>query len=472
MKVLFVNKFLDKYTIYREPLGIMSLAAAIHPRHESFIADPSRDNIFTKIEKIRPDVIAYSLRSGFHQQYIDLNRKLKKKYEFFSVFGGPHPTFFPSMIEEEGVDAICQGEGEEAFMEYLDAAQNGKDTTIINNFWVKKDGKIHKNPCRPLRQDLDGLALPARWIFNNYRDIREAKIHSFMAGRGCPFNCIYCFNAEFKKMFAGQRFVRTRSVQRVIEEVLEVQRNTPFEIARFEDDTFNTDKEWLREFSQEFRKTGLKLICTGIWAGFVDEEVVQLLKDANCISVSFGIEAGSGRVRRDILERKMTDEQIITTARLFRKYGIFYVTENIMAIPDTTLEDDLKTLEINIKCKTRYPVVSIMQPYPGTKIYQLAMQHKLLEENIVENLPISFYDKTIFNIDHKRERENLQKLFAIVVRFPSLFKYIRSLIALPLGPLYSFFYNTFKGYVGAFEYSYARRSLREYICLLRRYVTS
>lgn len=472
MKVLFINKFLDKYTIYREPLGIMSLAAAIRPRHESFIAEPTRDNVVAKIEKIRPDVIAYSLRSGFHRQYIDLNRKLKKKYNFLSVFGGPHPTFFPSMIEEEGIDAICQGEAEEAFLEYLDAAQEGKDTTGIKNFWVKKDGRIHKNPCRPLRQDMDGLAFPARWIFNDYRNIREANIRSFIAGRGCPFNCIYCFNAQFKKMFAGQRFVRRRSVRSVIDEVLEVQRTMPFEIARFEDDTFNTDKKWLREFSREFRKTGLKLICTGIWAGLVDEEVVRLLKEANCISVSFGIEAGSERVRRDILERKMTDEQIITTARIFREHGIFYVTENILAIPDTTLDDDLKTLEINIQCETRYPIASIMQPYPGTKIYQIAMRHKLSKGNIVENLPISLYDKTIFDIDHKIERENLQKIFAIVVRFPSLFKHIRRLIAMPLGPFYLLLHKAFKGYVGAFEYSYTKRSLREYVDLIRRYITS
>lgn len=472
MRVLFINKFLDKHTIYREPLGIMSLISAISPRHRAFLLEPGRDNLFKKIEKINPDIIAYSLRSGYHQDYIDLNKALKEKYGFISVFGGPHPTFFPKMINEEGVDCVCRGEAEEALLELLDLLEDKKDVTRVKNFWIKRAGRIHKNPCRPLVQNLDSLKFPSRSIFDDYPEISRAGIRSFIAGRGCPFNCSYCFNAQFKKLYSGENFVRRRSVDNVIREVREVKRKYNFEVARFEDDTFNTDKEWLREFSQEFGELGIKLICTGIRADLIDEDQVRWLKAANCIAVSFGIETGSEKVRREILQRHMSDEQIIECARLFRKYGIFYTTENILAIPNTTLEDDLQTLELNIACRTRYPLASIMQPYPGTRIYDTVLRHGLCPGDLLDNLPESFYDKSVIEIEHKHERENLQRLFAITVRFPFLHPQIRWLIRLRLGAFYSFLGKVYKVYVGAFEYSPCKRSLKEYLSLIRRYFFS
>ncbi|MDP8236235.1 MAG: cobalamin-dependent protein, partial [Candidatus Erginobacter occultus] len=171
MRVLFINKFLDKHTIYREPLGIMSLASAISPIHKVFILEPTRENIFRKIENIKPHIIAYSLRSGYHQYYIDLNTILKKKYGFISVFGGSHPTFFPEMINEDGVDCVCRGEAEEAFLEFLDLLEAKKDITKIKNFWIKKANQIYKNPCRPLVQNLDKLKFPSRSIFDDYPEI-------------------------------------------------------------------------------------------------------------------------------------------------------------------------------------------------------------------------------------------------------------------------------------------------------------
>lgn len=467
--VLFINKFLDKHTIYREPLGIMSLASAISLRHNVFILEPVRENIFKKIENIQPQIIAYSLRSGYHQYYIDLNKVLKKKYGFISVFGGPHPTFFPEMINEEGVDCVCRGEAEEAFLEFLDLLEDKKDITKVKNFWIKKANQIHKNPCRPLVQDLDKLTFPSRSIFAEYPEIRNAGIRSFIIGRGCPFNCSYCFNAQFKKIYAGENFVRRRSVDNVIKEVEEVKRKYNFEVARFEDDTFNTDIEWLRKFSQEFRKLNLKFICTGIRADLIDEEQVRLLKEANCITISFGIETGSEKVRKEILERSMSDDQIINCARLFRKYRIFYTTENILAIPNSTLEDDLKTLKLNIECKSRYPLASIMQPYPGTKMYDIVRSQGLYQGNLLDNLPDSFYDKSVLKIEDKAERENLQRLFALTVRFPFLYRHIRWLIRLRLDAGYSFLGKVYKVYVGAFEYSPCKRSLKEYLSLIRRY---
>ena len=149
MKVLFINKFLDQEAIYRVPLGIMTLSAMIKDKHQVFVLEPEKENVEKRMNEIKPDVIAYSLRTGYHKYYLELNLKLKKKYNFISIFGGPHVTFYPNVINEDGVDTICSGEADEAFSEFIDVYEKGGDYTKVKNFcqqelnslttfWLKK----------------------------------------------------------------------------------------------------------------------------------------------------------------------------------------------------------------------------------------------------------------------------------------------------------------------------------------------
>ncbi len=470
MKVLIVAGIVDKSSIYREPLGIMSLASAVKHKHKVFVADPSRDDIDKTVSEIKPDLIAYSLRTGFHQRFLDINRKLKEKYDFVSIFGGPHPTFFPQMITEEGVDCVCRGEGDEAFLELLNLLESGGDITKIKNLWVKENNKVHKNDVRELIQNLDTLEFLDRTIFDDYDEVKNSKVRSFITGRGCPFNCSYCFNAGFKQLYKGQRYVRRRSVDHVIRELTDVKEKYGITLALFEDDIFNLDKKWLREFSEKFRKLDLQCIIIGIRVDFMDEEVARLLKEANCIRVSFGIESGSEPIRRIILGRNITNGQVINCARLLRKNGIGFTTENIIAIPTSTLEDDLKTLELNIECKPLFSIAHIMHPYPSTEIFKIAVEQGMFDGDTFDSFG-NYYKESPLKIENKTERENLQKLFALTVSFPFLYPHMRRLIRLRLTWLYTLLFTIHKAYVGT-KWLPFRRSVKEYLSLFRRYFLS
>ena len=470
MKVLFINKFLDKEAIYRDPLGIMTLAAMVRPKHKVFVIEPVRENVKKRMDEIQPDVIAYSLRTGYHRYYIDLNLKLKKKYKFISIFGGPHVTFYPNVINEEGVDTICQGEADEAFAEFVDVLEQGGDINKVKNFWIKTPAGIIKNEKRPLNQNLDSIPFPDRKMFNDYEEVRIAKVHSFIASRGCPFKCTYCFNDGMSKSYEGQKYVRRRSVDNVIEELKIVKKKYNLKIAIFEDDTFNLSRKWLKEFCEKFSKLNLKLLPIGVRAELIDEEQVQWLKKANCVSLIFGLESGNEKVRREVLFRNITDKKMIECGRLLRKYGIGFATENILAIPTSTLDDDIETLALNLKCKPLYGGAKLMQPYPGTMIYNIAVRMGLFKEKNFDVLT-DFTASSNLKMDNRLERENLQRLFAIVIRFPFLFRYIRFLIKLRLKPLYAVLHEIFKAYIGIKFMPY-RRSLREYYVVFRRFIFS
>ena len=470
MKVLFINKFLDKEAIYRDPLGIMTLAAMVRPKHKVFVIEPVRENVKKRMDEIQPDVIAYSLRTGYHRYYIDLNLQLKKKYKFISIFGGPHVTFYPNVINEEGVDTICQGEADEAFAEFVDVLEQGGDINKVKNFWIKTPAGIIKNEKRSLNQNLDSIPFPDRKMFNDYEEVRIAKVHSFIASRGCPFKCTYCFNDGMSKSYEGQKYVRRRSVDNVIEELKIVKEKYDLKIAIFEDDTFNLSRKWLKEFCEKFSKLNLKLLPIGVRAELIDEEQVQWLKKANCVSLIFGLESGNEKVRREVLFRNITDKKMIECGRLLRKYGIGFATENILAIPTSTLDDDIETLALNLKCKPLYGGAKLMQPYPGTMIYNIAVRMGLFKEKNFDVLT-DFTASSNLKMDNRLERENLQRLFAIVIRFPFLFRYIRFLIKLRLKPLYAVLHEIFKAYIGIKFMPY-RRSLREYYVVFRRFIFS
>lgn len=470
MKVLFINKFLDKHTIYRVPLGILYLGAIAKDKHDIRVCDPKRESLKEVIKHFKPTIIAYSLRTGFHQYYLNLNKKLKTEYDFISLFGGPHTTFFPEMINYEGVDIVGLGECEKPFLELINKIEKGENYFEAKNFWFKsKAGEIIKNPLSPLEQNLDSIPFPCRPLLNHHKELRFSKIHNFIASRGCPYNCSYCFNHRLRKMYEGQKYIRRRSVDNVIKEIKKVAEQYPLERVHFEDDTFNLSKDWLKEFAEKYPKIPFK--CNAR-ADLVDEEVVSLLKKANCISVTFAIEAGNDRIRNEILNRNISKKQLINCAKLLKKYKIRFITENILANPTSSLEEDMETLDLNLICKPDYPTVSLLNPYPGTEIYNIAIRANEYEPKSFDEIS-SFFDFSPLKLKNMRERRNLQRIFAIIVAFPFLRRYSNFLIKRKyLKFIYSILYHGWRVYCLMVKIMPHKISLKEFLWLTRRFFTN
>ena len=76
--------------------------------------------------------------TGEHVYHIDLNQMIRNHYDALSVFGGPHPTYSPEMIDKKNVDAICRGEGEIYFLELIEKLSKNENFYDTKNFWFKK----------------------------------------------------------------------------------------------------------------------------------------------------------------------------------------------------------------------------------------------------------------------------------------------------------------------------------------------
>jgi hypothetical protein len=160
MRVLFIHEYLPQ-----EMLGLMWLSRALvdagHETRALFLPDA---RWLETVRTFAPDVVAYSVTTGMHLAFADLNRQRENGLAGRRSASSADliPTFTPQFLETDGVDAICRGEGEQAFVELFDKLQAGEDHLGTENFWFKHrtSGEIVENPQRPLVRDLDAARLP------------------------------------------------------------------------------------------------------------------------------------------------------------------------------------------------------------------------------------------------------------------------------------------------------------------------
>jgi radical SAM superfamily enzyme YgiQ (UPF0313 family) len=401
-----------------------------------------------------PVVLAFSTPTVYAQTYIELCRRLKSSCDFFSVFGGPHPTYFPDMIEEEGVDGICRGEGEYAMRELLDRLSRTESVAHIPNLWIKENGAIHRNPLRPLIEDLDELPLPDHELF------RRAIPHSVwqamvITSRGCPYSCTYCYNHVYRKLYRGKgKVLRRRSVDHVIRELKPLTRYRCYRFVKFLDDLFTLSPDWIEEFSARYRREiRLPFSCL-VRANHLTPKIVSDLRKAGCWRVQLGLESGDDYVRNTIFKRNMDAEEIIEAARMVKEGGLKLVTGNILGAPGSSLEADLKTLHLNMRIKPDYAGVSLLQPYPGTEIHDHACRMHMLDSNsprLTESTVSRVSTLRYRDEREKNQTENLMKLFFLPIELPWLLPVTKALIKAPANHFYHFVFSRWVDYCNYFR---------------------
>jgi len=451
-------QFLLKNTGMFERLGIMTLSSILKKNsHEVKLIlteELDEEEIIENVKTFEPHVLAYSIMTGEHTYHIDLNRMIRSHYNnALSVFGGPHPTYTPEMVNNDYVDAICRGEGEIYFLQLIEKLEKGEDFYDTQNFWFKKkDGSIVKNKMGSLVENLDDIPFPDRkLLYEADSKLRARGSKLFMSNRGCPYKCTYCFNHAYNKLTKGTGdMMRYRSVDSILREIKEVKDNYFIDRVLIDDDIFLLKpKGWLEEFAEKYPKEiGLPLFCN-VRPETVTEKTGFLLKKMNCTHVAMGIECGNNEVAKKVLKRNTTNERIIESVKILKKNNVKVMTQNLIGLPvENPIKVDYDTLDFNIKLKPYFAWSSILYPYPGTEIGARSMSMGIFDGDY-EKTTISNKTGTNLKIADKKEEmkiNNFHKLFSIIVQFPFLRPFTNTLISLPLSFIYTWIYFAFYGY--------------------------
>ena len=472
MRVLFMIRDIQMF----EREAIMLISAILKQAgHETDLVQTDSEDVEQKMRDFKPGILAYSVTTGEHKHMIALNKQLKDKgFKFVSVFGGCHPTFFPDMIHDEGVDTVCIGEGEYVVKELADNLEKGLPIDNIQNLHIKKDNEIIKNPARPLIENLDELPLPdLDIVYGKDKTLREHGEKRIMISRGCPFLCSYCYNHKYFEIYGTSwGKVRRPSVDYVIRRVLEMKKKYRVEFIRICDDNFIAcSKEWMTEFAKRWKEeVNIPYLCD-IRPNLVNPFMAEKLKESGCYTAFMAVEAADEAVRNGLLKRHMKEEAIANAYKLLTGADIKLGYYNLLGLPiKNALEKDILTLKMNIKYKPTMAWSSMFTPYPKTELGNYAIKEGFFDgdyDKISANNKIHSTMK--FEDEYeKRQIENLHKFFGLTVEYPILYPLVRLLIKLPQNKLYPFIMYSYYGSILKFKMSTAKIHIKEIPALVKK----
>ncbi len=429
----YVSEYMPDYDgVFAHGVGYLS-ASLKRSGHEVSLVhitkEIARDEYIGSILDQKPDMAAFSLFS--HQ--FGLVRKLaqytKEAGKIYTIAGGVHPTVAPEeTLNDENIDMVCIGEGEEALVELCDKMDQGKDYRNVESIWVKDNGNIIRNNIRPLNDNLESRPFPDRSIFN-FKKLSDARLGMLtaLAGRGCPYGCTYCCNHQYRKLYPNpNKYVRFRDPEAVIREINTVKREYPYlEYVNFLDDTFCLNKNWLREFLPRFKKEVNMPFHGNSHVNVLSEDIIKLLGDSGCEYLAMGIESGNEDIRKNVLNRHMSNKQIKEAFTLGRKYGIKITSYIMVGVPFEKIENTLESVKLNATVMCHKAHVSIFQPYPHTRLYEICKENGFLDNS--KKGVSTFFGNSVLKLPtiSKEQIQFAYKYFPVFVKLYRIAYYIK-----------------------------------------------
>ncbi len=302
-------------------------------------------------------------------------------------FVGAHVAISPEpcVLASDAIDFVARHEFDYTL---VDVAE-GKALNEINGLSYKQDGKAVHNPDRALVMDMD--ALPS--VIDVYkRDLRiedyfigylEYPYVSFYTGRGCKSRCTFCL---WPQTIGGHKY-RTRSPEKVAEDVAKIQREFPqVKEIFFDDDTFTDDLKRVEETARLLGKLGVTWSCNA--KANVPFDTLKIMKENGLRLLLVGYESGNDQILINIKKGMKVE-----FARRFTKdchtLGIKIHGTFIVGLPGETRDTIEQTIRFAQEINPHTIQVSLAAAYPGTFLYNQAKENGWMRDTSSADLVAS-----------------------------------------------------------------------------------
>ncbi len=378
---IFSAKTAGSQINYWQPLGTLYVASSLlkagHDVRFLNGAFMTHDEIMNDVAKFKPEFVGiYSTTFGW-KKAVQTASEIRSRGGFqtrpYIAVGGPYPIAMQEKCLEDSadIDAVVTGEGEITVVEMLERLSQGKSLAGVEGVIFRENGRVIKNPPRPLITDLDSIPFPARELLGNTKDYipppatyKRKPVAVIITARGCNRRCIFCFQIDRERKLG----IRCRSVENVMQEI-ELCLKHGYREIKFIDDTLAADYDRALQIAQEIKKRKLDFTWfASACVHQVDKPLLKAFKDAGCWAILLGAESGVQK-NLNAIRKGVTLEQIRKAVKAAKKVGLKVYTPFIFGIPGETFDEGLKTIEFACEINPDIANFHALTPFPGTELY-------------------------------------------------------------------------------------------------------
>ena len=410
----------EKHRGYNPPLGLLYVASYVenHSPHRVDVIDAqpnewSYEELKAIIQEKDFDVCGITAMTFTLidvKKTCELIRSIKPDATI--VLGGPHVHLFPEeTIAWPEVDYLVQGEGEIAFVDFLNKLGDPEQIPTVPGIVYKtENGETYNAGVAASTTDLDTLGFPAREKLDitKYTSLlaRDNTITTMFTSRGCPFRCTFC-DRPFSPVISGFRW---RSAQHIADE-MEMCLEMGIREAYIYDDTFTVRKDRVHEICDEIIKRKLNFKWdVRAHVNTVNKDLLAHMKEAGCDRIHYGVESGNDRMLREI-KKNTTVEKIKSAFKQADEVGIERLAYFIIGQQTETPDDINDTIALAKELKPNYVHFTVFCPYPGTAIYQQGLETGILERDVWRELAVDPTPDFVLPVwEEHLSREELQEM--------------------------------------------------------------
>jgi radical SAM superfamily enzyme YgiQ (UPF0313 family) len=383
--------------VLKLPQLSLNILASLTPSDVDItIIDEERDKIDFSMDYDLVGITSMTATANRAYQLADIFREKGSKV----VLGGIHPTVLPQEAIQHA-DAVVIGEAEGCWGDVIEDSRRGE---------LKKFYHV-PNP------DLSNYPHPKR-------DIHFAKSPlnaiGLMTTRGCPYDCDFCSVATIY----GKK-VRHRDISLVVDDI----EKTGSKFFFILDDNITGHPEYSKKLFEALIPLNIS------WAGqssislAKDKEMLELCRKSGCIALFFGLESVSPLSLMGMKKTMKSIEENEEAIKIIHDSGIAFHPSLVLGFDTDTkavFDDTLQFLERN---KVPSMHLSILTPYPGTRIYQRFKDEGRL---IIEDWGYYDHNTVVFQPKNMTQDELTEGFYHVKKEFysmSSILKHVPSLLS-------------------------------------------
>ncbi len=363
------------------PFSLMPLAQSLRKAgYEVRIIDRRIDDNVFPIQASEMDQVLFagiSAMSGYQiadgLKIADMVRKTLPNVPI--VWGGWHSTILPEeTVEHDLVDYVIAGRAEKTIVEFANAARDQSEMDI-KGLAFKTEGTSKFTGYKKTEPLADDAQKYGGYIDVNKYINQTTMALGYFSGHGCAYKCSFC-----SRHFMTNKYT-PYDIEKVIDDLKYYKTKYGYKKIYFQDDNFFNSKDRALSIATAMVREKLDME----WGANIRADVIPKMKKDE-LSIFFksglsllqiGVESADEELLA-VAHKGINSADIEITNDIIRHYDIVLKMSYILGLPGDDCDKLRKTISqinrIKSKNSNAYAYACFYQPYPGTELYEKAIE--------------------------------------------------------------------------------------------------